>query len=155
MRAEGVSIQSIANELQIDWKTVYADLNTTSKPSHRRHSEYDKWRPRIRNLLAKKLPGRKITEICQSEGFTGSHSTLSHLISDEKGNMEKSETIILSLRQKALLAIWEDSDEKFEANLIALHPKLPQMFPKLSELRAFVLGFRQLFVLKERSGLRK
>ncbi|OZI11419.1 hypothetical protein CEW92_11705 [Bacillaceae bacterium SAS-127] len=155
MRAEGVSIQSIANELQIDRKTVYADLNTTSKPSHRRHSKYDKWRPRIRNLLTKRLPGRKITEICQSEGFTGSHSTLSHLISDEKRNMEKSETIVLSLRQKALLAIWEESDEKFEAALITLHPKLPQMFPELLELRAFVSGFRQLFVLKERSGLRK
>ncbi|MDQ0221232.1 hypothetical protein J2S21_004391 [Peribacillus cavernae] len=60
LQSEGYSISAIAKQLHLSRGTIYADLEQSQKPSHKRSSSFDRFHPFIRILLQQNQTGDQI-----------------------------------------------------------------------------------------------
>ncbi|RUQ26554.1 ISL3 family transposase, partial [Peribacillus cavernae] len=60
LKSEGYSISAIAKQLHLSRGTIYADLEQSQKPSHKRSSSFDRFHPFIRILLQQNQTGDQI-----------------------------------------------------------------------------------------------
>ncbi|MEH7098071.1 ISL3 family transposase [Neobacillus vireti] len=155
LRKEGKNITAIAKQLGISRNTVYTDLATTSKPSLKRNSLYDRYLPLIRSMIADGLKGDEIEVACRKAGFNGHRNTLNYMISDERRDIRNKRPRTLNLQQAIIRILWDKSVQNHKKAFNSLHPNLLKAFPSLMEISGFIQSFRRLFEEKHSSGLRK
>ncbi|QCJ41342.1 ISL3 family transposase [Bacillus sp. S3] len=155
LQKEGKSITAIAKQLGISRNTVYKDLATTSKPSLKRTSLYDRYLPLIRNMIADGSKGDKIEAACRKAGFGGHRNTLNYMIADERRDIRNKKPQTLNLQQAIIRILWDKDVQNHKKAFKSLHPNLLKTFPSLMEISEFIQSFRSLFEEKHSSGLRK
>ena len=121
---QGYTIAAIKRKLHLSRGTVYADLRQTEKPNHQRGSPYQQYRPLIHDLLLEYQTGKQIEQACRSEGYTGSLSTLSALISEERRNSMQGKTKTFSFHQKIIQVMCDFKKDNHMERIHQLHPKL-------------------------------
>ena len=142
---EGYTKTEIHKRLNISFGTVRNDLSKTEKPKLRRTSAFQRFRPLIRSLIQEKRASSYIEEICRSEGYKGSVSTLTNMISEERKQLKQGRPATVSIRQEVLRVLWDTEKENHYDRFQKLHPNLLDTFPQIMKLDELVHSFRQLF----------
>jgi len=150
---QGYTIAAIKRKLHLSRGTVYADLRQTEKPNHQRGSPYLRFLPLIQTLLLESQTSNQIEQICRTEGYTGSRSTLNTIIAEERRNTVQGKTKKFSFRQKIIQVIWDFKKGDHMERIHQLHPKLLEGFPRIKELDELVQNFRNLFTEKKSEKL--
>ncbi|MBO0994842.1 ISL3 family transposase [Bacillus sp. SD088] len=152
---QGYSVTAIQKKCQISRGTVYKDLRQKGKPSNKRGSPYQKYRPLIHSLLLKEQSNtnHQIEKVCRSKGYTGSLSTLNAMIAEERRNAKNLEPKSYYFRQKIIKIIWDFEKNNHIECLRQLHPKLLEVFPELKVIDELVGSFRNLFSEKSIESL--
>ena len=150
---EGYTKTEIHERLNISFGTVRNDLRKTEKPKLRRASAFQRFRPLIRSLIQEKRKSSYVEEICRSEGYEGSVSTLNNMISEERKQLKQGRPVTISIRQEVLRVLWNVKKENHCDRFQKLHPNLLDTFPQIMELDELVHSFRQLFKDKKAEQL--
>ncbi|MCP3764538.1 helix-turn-helix domain-containing protein [Domibacillus sp. A3M-37] len=153
LRASGCSISFIARKLCITRNTVYAYLDTKHRPSGRRNSRFNHFRPLVRSLIGKGKSVKQIEDACRKEGFTGSLATLNSMASEERRKEKSHSPPALHLQQKVLHLLWSPPETKVNEKLDCLHPQFAEAFPDIFELYRIIGSFRQLIAEKRDEDL--
>ncbi|WP_331428874.1 transposase [Domibacillus enclensis] len=153
MASQNYSIAAIARLINISRNTVYQDLKTFQKPSHKREPFYDEYRSLIRALIQKEQKAKHIEAACRARGYKGSTSTLNTMIATERRCLKEKRAKPLYLRQKLLSMMWNFTIPSHKAYFKHIHPQLLATFPDILLLDELVFSFRQLFYSKNPSDL--
>lgn len=149
MNNQGYSITSIARVLHLSRNTVYRYLEMKNKPSNRRWSRYDRFRPLIQSLVQQEQSTEQIEIACRKKSYQGSLGTLNTMIAEERRRQRTSCPPALYLRQKVLFLLWSPAEEHPEQQLVDLHPLFSQAFPQVFNLYQMIHSFRKLLIEKE------
>lgn len=136
---------AIQKKCHISRGTVYADLRQKERPNHKRGSPYQKHRPLVHSLIKKNQTNKQIEEVCRSEGYRGSLSTLNKMIAEERRKIKTNEPKTYSLRQKIISIVWDFKKANHMERFLQLHPSLLETFPEVIEIDKMVHSFRNLF----------
>lgn len=123
-----------------------------AKPTGKRPSRFDCFRPLIRELLEQNQTTNEIEAALRVKGYSGSRGSLNFIVAEERRH--ETGPVRMFLQKKVLHVLWDKEVIDIKASLQKLHPKIPEEFPELLKLGKFLCSFRQLFKDKQREGLR-
>lgn len=162
LKSKGFSNQNIASKLNIDRRTVAADLLKKEPGTgcrRKRSKPINKWKNKVVELEKKGFTVQNIYNTILKEGYGGSCSSVRILVADIRKQRKKGlnrETTIYYSRREIRRVLWQWSffkdNNKDDKKLVN---KILRDYPQMGPYFAFINGFREAISNQDKEELQQ
>lgn len=160
LKEEGYSIQRIATIMNLDWRTVKADLLKEAPDTgerRKRPKPIDDWLETVSALEKNGHTIKEIYNIIKAQGYRGPYGSVRVLVTEIRRKRKSGQTLQASsyyTRSEIRRALWQWTYSKKEEEK-ALVQTILKRYPALRPYFDFIQGFRKALANRDKERLRE